>query len=244
MTLEDFSSGFDTLLNSYAVEAGFGEDSSKGSLTFTEYEKSLFLTKFQDEFTVSLYRGDLLGTGFEGTEELRRYLAPLVKDAELSPVEEDGKLTLSHKGMESFSLFFRLPTDLRFITYEAVGLDADSRPCAGIARLDVVPARQDEYNRLRKNPFRGANNRRALRFDLSDGYVEIVSRYRVTKYYLRYLRKAAPIILIDLGHENTIEGVSHASPCELHEALHQRILEGAVQLALQSRGYTRQKDSN
>jgi hypothetical protein len=102
----------------------------------------------------------------------------------------------------------------------------------------VVPVRQDEYHKLKKNPFRGANDRRALRLDLSEGNVEIVSKYTVTKYYLRYLKKLNPIILVNLPNDVSIDGRNKSQTCELHESLHQRILELAVRMALQSKGYT------
>ena len=109
--------------------------------------------------------------------------------------------------------------------------------------MEVVPVRQDEYHRLKKNPFRGANNRRSLRLDLSDGVVEIVSKFTVTAYYLRYLRRIKPIVLEDMPNGLTINGVGTQSECELHESLHQRILERAVGLALQSKGYTRENNN-
>jgi hypothetical protein len=107
--------------------------------------------------------------------------------------------------------------------------------------MEVVPVTQYEYHKIRKNPFRGANDRRALRLDLSEGVVEILSNYDVSEYYVRYLRKLNPIILEDLpngitiGHSSSFAG-NKRTPCELHEGLHHRILELAVQMALQSKG--------
>lgn len=103
--------------------------------------------------------------------------------------------------------------------------------------MKVYPVKQDEYQVIRDNPFRGANDKRALRLDLSEGNVEIICKYLVSVYYIRYIKKVPPIILEDLPDDLTIEGKSEASNCILHEALHQKILDKAVQLALQSRGY-------
>ena len=103
--------------------------------------------------------------------------------------------------------------------------------------MKVYPVRQDEYQVIRDNPFRGANDRRALRLDLSEGNVEIICKYLVSVYYIRYIKKVSPIILIDLSDGLSIEGQSKAKDCILHEALHQKILDRAVQLALQSKGY-------
>ena len=74
--------------------------------------------------------------------------------------------------------------------------------------------------------------------------VEIVSKYTVTKYYIRYLRKVKPIILVNLSDGLEIQGESTASDCELHESLHERILEMAVMMALQSKGYNSNNKEN
>ena len=229
MTLENFSSGFDTLLSSYMLPAQVGEEASRTTLALDEYEKSLYLTKSEEEIVLSLYNGkNSSGEGFESVEENRRYLANLVEDDTLEPVET------SASGVSTTSKFFELPEDLWFITYESVSITGGK--CEGSTTLDVYPVTQDEYNKVRRNPFRGANDMRALRLDISDGMVEIVSKYDITSYYLRYLRKPAPIVLIDLPDGLTINGESSATGCELHEALHQRILERAVLMAMQSRG--------
>ena len=229
----------DTLLNSYAFQARFGSTDNPGTVELDEYEKSQLLTKSQEDTVIDLYSGrNPIGASFEQTEELRRYLANLVKEAKLSPIET----TAGILGIDSKSKFFTLPEDLWFITYESV--DITDGKCESHTSLEVIPVRQDEYHRIKKNPFRGANGRRALRLDLSDGVIEIVSKYAVSQYYLRYLRKIKPIILTDLGSENSIRGISSATECELPESLHQMILERAVAAALQSRGYNTRNENN
>ena len=234
MRIEDFSSGFDNLLNSYATTADYGSTDNPVSIELDEYEKSLFLTKAQEEEVLSLYSGkNAYKEGFEQTEELRRYLSPLIKEASISPISTTNGNPL---GMESTSKFFTLPQDLWFITYESVALEEDK---CNNKILEVYPVRQDEYHKIRKNPFRGANNRRALRLDLADGVIEIISKLGIKSYYVRYLRKLKPIILCNLVDENSIDGYNTPSNSEVHESLHQRILERAVIMALQSRGYSR-----
>ena len=238
MTINDFSSQFDVLLNSYAIPAKFGSTDNPGTIELDEYEKSLLLTKSQEDLVIDLYSGrNTFEASFEETEELRRYLANFIKEVKLEPITS----TTGIIGMNSNSKFFTLPDNLMFITYESVEI-SDGK-CDGMSTLDVYPVRQDEYNRIKKNPFRGANDRRALRLDLSEGVIEIVSKYTVSSYYLRYLRKLAPIVLADFGDEQSIEGVSRISECELPESVHQRILERAVMLALQSRGYSAQNNN-
>ena len=240
MTTREFSDGFSTLLNSYTGRIQFGEEGSGRDINLNEYEKSLFLTEAQEAITLSVYTGKSpIFDGFEVTEETRRYLSNLVETAELSP---ETNLSGNILGMGSTSKFFTLPDGkgekpaVWFITYEKVNIV--SNQCGKAGELDVVPVTQDEYNRLKRNPFRGANDRRALRLDLSDGVIEIISKYEVSNYYIRYVRKPRPIILANLDGL-TIEGertvLSEESPCELHEALHKKILETAVDIALRSK---------
>jgi hypothetical protein len=232
MTRQEFSDQFDVLLNSYDIQASFGEGASRQDIVLDEYEKSVLLTQSQDDVVIDLYTGkNAYGDSFERTEELRRYLSELVSEVQLSPTRNSTGVL----GMGSNSKFFTLPKDLWFITYEQVNV-SDAK-CEGSSTLDVVQVTQDEYHKIKRNPFRGASGRRALRLDLADGVVEIVCKYPVESYYLRYLVKVNPIILINLTDGQTINDESMAMECELPEVLHQRILERAVLMALQSRGY-------
>lgn len=231
MTTQEFSDAFDTLVSSYRRFKDFDNKEILDSIEFNEYEKSYFLTKAQDELVTALYNGrNVSGESFESTEELRRYLSNLVTEARLQPITNTSGLVI---GIGSNSKFFTLPQDLWYITYEAV--DIDGARCNALSPMDVYPVTQDDYNKTKRNPFRGANDRRALRLDLSDGVIEIVCKYIVKDYYVRYLRKPKPIVLVNMPNNLTIDGVGKKSECELHEALHQRILERAVTEALQSK---------
>lgn len=231
MTTQEFSDAFDTLVSSYRRFKDFDNKEILDSIEFNEYEKSYFLTKAQDELVIALYNGrNVSGESFESTEELRRYLSNLVKEARLQPITNTSGLVI---GIGSNSKFFTLPQDLWYITYEAV--DIDGARCNALSSMDVYPVTQDDYNKTKRNPFRGANDRRALRLDLSDGVIEIVCKYIVKDYYVRYLRKPKPIVLVNMPNNLTIDGIGKKSECELHEALHQRILERAVTEALQSK---------
>ena len=55
MTVEEFSSEFDVLIQSYSTQLQFGETDD---LSFTEYEKSTFLTKAQEELVIEFYYGN------------------------------------------------------------------------------------------------------------------------------------------------------------------------------------------
>ena len=65
MTNEEFSNEFDNLVNKNIAKP-FGVDSTP--LEFDEYEKSVFLTKAQEEIVEGLYTGKILGDSFEESE--------------------------------------------------------------------------------------------------------------------------------------------------------------------------------
>lgn len=235
MSNEEFSQGFDMAVNSYAVAPGFGNDDTFQALVFNEYEKSLWLTRAQKEIVKAIYTGkNPDGEAYEETEEKRRYLAPLNSEDTLVPITDSRFMPT---GMGSTSNFFELPDDLMYITYESVHFTGGK--CDGTDVMQVIPMTQDEYHRLRKNPFRGTGRRRAIRLDMSDNVVEVICDYVVSDYYLRYLRRPRPIILEDLPDDLTIDRLSSEMSCELPEELHGEILDRAVALAVQSKGYNR-----
>lgn len=118
MTNEEFSNEFDTLINSNSVLEPFGL--SQSPFSFDEYEKSIYLTKAQEEVVEGLYVGKISGEPFENTEQLRRYLSDLVR-TESIPCNKDTK------GLSSYSVFATLPENLWFITYESVTLESDTQ---------------------------------------------------------------------------------------------------------------------
>lgn len=228
MTTEEFSNEFDTLLNSYSTIEAFGKTPS--TVELDEYEKSVFLTNAQEEIVIGMYNGkNPFRDSFERTEEIRRYLSDLIK----TYTTTDKKV--GYTGLSKSSVFFELPDDLWFITYEAVNLKDDGLGCMSGEDISVIPITQDEYHRIRKNPFRGTNERRALRLDLSGKVVEIVSKYNVESYLVRYLSRPAPIILTNLTDNLSINGISVKTECELNPVIHRAILERAVKLAIISR---------
>lgn len=228
MTTEEFSNEFDTLLNSYSTIEAFGKTPS--TVELDEYEKSVFLTNAQEEIVIDMYNGkNPFGDSFERTEEIRRYLSTLIK----TYITTDKKV--GYTGLSKSSVFFELPDDLWFITYESVNLKDDGLGCMNGEDISVIPITQDEYHRIGKNPFRGTNERRALRLDLSGKVVEIISKYNVESYLIRYLSRPTPIVLTDLADNLSINDISVKTECELNPVIHRAILERAVKLAIISR---------
>ena len=231
MDVKEFSDAFDTLLNSHSFRAQSGDTSFPRDIVLDEYEKSLFLTKAQEEIVINLYNGkNPFGDSFESTEEIRRYLDSLVKTKTYSTTDE-----IEGTGVSSNSVFFKLPTDLAFITLEQITYDDDSLGCANGTKANVYPVTQDEYDRVKDNPFRGPTRYKALRLDYGDGTVEIIPKYTIGGYYIKYMVKPSPIILKNLPDDLTINGESTKSECKLNPILHNTILDRAVVMALTSK---------
>lgn len=225
MTIEEFSNEFDVLLNSYAANNPFGVGQSLTQLD--EYEKSILLTESQESIVRDLYNGKLTGDGFESTEEQRRNLDSLVNTIELT------SKNISKPKMSDNSEFFQLPPDVWFITYESALLSDESLGCKNNIRADVIPVRQDEYHNIKNNPFRGPSDKRVLRIDTGSSVIELISKYTIQSYFVKYLSKPKPIILQDITDENlSINGETKRMGCELNTVLHRTILERAVALAI------------
>lgn len=222
MTNKEFSDGFSTLLNSFGVTP---------NITLDEYEKSTFLTNAQEQLIIDIYSGRniIYGKSFEQTEEIRRYLSNLVETYETS-TKVTGKLGLSQD-----SVFFEIPQDTWFITYEVAFLKDSRLGCLDGIEASVVPLPQDDLYRAKDNPFRGPSKDRVLRLDIKSDLAELISKYNVDKYLMRYISQPTPIVLVDLPDGLSINGVSTESECELNPVVHRAILERAVQLSIISK---------
>lgn len=214
MTNQEFSDAFDSLVNSFNKDISFGKTS--GDIVFDEYEKSIYLTKAQEELMLSYYRGTANGS-FDSNEEMKRYFNPLLKEF-VKEIED-----------ERYCLEVSLPNDLWFIIYEEAALG--DNVCAEKFVAPVVPITNDEYIRVKNNPFRGANGRRALRIDTGHNKITLISSSKISTYTCRYISKLKPIVLIDF-EEVSIDGINRRTECELNSTLHRLILDRAVELAL------------
>lgn len=211
MTNPEFSIEFDILYNNISSNKAPG---------LNEYEKSVFLTKAQEQIVTELYSGrNTTYSSFEETEELRRYLNSLVRTHSCEvPNGNPNHITYN-------SYTFKLPEDLLYITYEK---------CNTITMKEflVYPVSQDELSKIINNPFRGPSDNRVLRLENGNNTVDIISNDAIEMYYIRYIKKPNPIILTDLEDDLSINGISEESECELDSSLHRTILDRAVALAL------------
>lgn len=222
MHTEEFSTEFDVQVSAYYP----------GGVLFDEYEKSKFLTDAQEIITLQMYQS------FEKKEIAREILAPLIKtyisSEEYNGNDVDGCEETELNPISTMSYFHKLPDDLWLIIYEEV-IVSDKSKCINGKHITVTPSTHDKISKVLQNPFKRPNENKALRLNISDNVVELISRYNVDKYYVRYIKKLNPIILTKLTDSVSIKGKRERTECELPESVHRDILNMAVQMALQSK---------
>ena len=222
MDVQELSNLFDTLLQPYITKDNFGE---QNTLAFDEYEKSIFLTKAQEQIVLELYQE------LEQSEEVRKYLSNLIKTDNYVPVGEQDE-TLINNNFKSYKV--EINNDILFMIYEQCTLN-DENNCINNKIVSVVPTIHDDLDKVLKNPFKSPNSRKVIRLDF-DNKIELISKFSISNYKVRYLKKPNPIILIALEDNLSINnGDTEVSNGETNPILHERIVQRAVQLAVQSK---------
>lgn len=222
MNVQEFSNSFDTLLQPYITKDNFGE---QNNLAFDEYEKSIFLTKAQEQIVLELYQE------LEQSEEVRKYLSNLIKTDNYVPVGEQDE-TLINNNFKSYKV--EISNNILFMIYEQCTL-SDENNCISNKIVSVVPTIHDDLDKVLKNPFKSPNSRKVIRLDF-DNKIELISKYNISNYKVRYLKKPNPIILVALKDNLSInDGDTKVSNGETNPILHERIVQRAVQLAVQSK---------
>ena len=220
MDVQELSNLFDTLLQPYITKDVSGE---QNTLAFDEYEKSIFLTKAQEQIVLELYQE------LEQSEENRKYLSNLIKTGNYVPVGEQDE-TLINNTFKSYKV--EIEDSVLFMIYEQCTL-SDENNCINGRIVSVVPTIHDDLDKVLKNPFKSPNNRKVIRLDF-DNKIELISKYNISNYKIRYLKKPNPIILVKLEDLN-IDKKQEVSNGETNPILHERIVQRAVQLAVQSK---------
>ena len=220
MDVQELSNLFDTLLQPFIVKDNIGE---QNTLAFDEYEKSIFLTKSQEQIVLELYQE------LEQSEENRKYLSNLIKTGNYVPVGEQDE-TLINNTFKSYKV--EIEDNVLFMIYEQCTL-SDENNCINNKIVSVVPTIHDDLDKVLKNPFKSPNSRKVIRLDF-DNKIELISKYNISNYKVRYLKKPNPIILVKLEDLN-IDKKQEVSNGETNPILHERIVQRAVQLAVQSK---------
>lgn len=219
MNATEFSDEFDVLYNNIM---------SNNAPGLNEYEKSVFLTKAQNEIIKNYFnpKGNKYGEGFDDSQKRQIDFSNLesVASFSLGPLDN----TDFFKGVQG-AYSINIPSNAFIIINEVVDvLDSNSE----IKRLQVIPLKYDEYTRLASKPYKQPLKNQAWRINIftktktsylwTDPLTKAIHKCRTStllighnnttddtcKYYVRFIKKPYPIILEDLGSTNSIEGQS------------------------------------
>ena len=132
----EMSNLFDVLFNNITSNQSPGLD---------EYEKSVFLTKAQNQLVTEYFnrRVDQIGGGFDGSQKRQYDFSSLIKIEVVPQITGDSLLTFTQ--LDKRSLCYAFPADYFLAVNEAL---EDSR-----YQYTVMPISYDEYMRLMQKPY-------------------------------------------------------------------------------------------
>lgn len=216
MNVKEFSNEFDTLYNNLMSNAAPSID---------EYEKSILLTKAQEEIIKNHFEplGNKYQKGLDDSPKRQIDFSGLIK------VDEGKLVDTPSTTFDKRAKVYSLPTDTFLVINESVKTDKGTK--------QIVPISYTEYTRLMSRPYKEPLKYQAWRIQTNSiNNVELIvnSNENIEEYLIRYVKRPQPIILINLQDEYgniTINGVSNISECELNSNIHSEILQRAVELA-------------
>ncbi len=134
MTTTEFSNEFDVLYNNAMSNQAPGLD---------EYEKSVFLTKAQDQLVKDYFnnRVDGVGGGFDGSQKRQYDFSGLIRVSRLSAIQDYN----AYKKIDSRSLVYLFPTDY-FLSVNEILEDSKYQ-------YSVIPLQYNDYQRLMMKPY-------------------------------------------------------------------------------------------
>lgn len=235
MTVQEFSDQFDVLYNNITSNQAPGLD---------EYEKSVFLTKAQNEIIKNYFnpKGNKYQEGFDGSPKRQVDFSKLMMVVAPTIYTEP-----TYPKFDTRSVLYTMPDNILFVLNETAinfkpSVLQPTVPVAGTSRLiTIVPITYEEYSRILSKPFKQPLKNQAWRL-FNGGMVlsvpkfvaEIIINYgtALTDYKIRYIKRPQPIVLTSLSGTNvSVEGVVDETECELDSILHPEILQRAVELA-------------
>ena len=235
MTTQEFSDQFDVLYNNIMSNQAPGLD---------EYEKSVFLTKAQNEIIKNYFnpKSNKNQEGFDGSPKRQ------VDFSKLMAVKVPTAFTTAnYPKFDDRSKLFTMPTDILFVLNETAvnfipTLPGGSIAVTGTQRLiNIVPITFEEYARITSKPYKQPLKNQGWRLfnggDVSSTtyfVTEIIikSGTEIKDYRVRYVKRPKPIILTVLTDTNvSLDGITAITECELDAILHPEILQRAVELA-------------
>lgn len=234
MNNTEFSTEFDVLYNNIMSNQAPGLD---------EYEKSVFLTKAQDDIVKSYFSKIKNKTlqGFDDNEKRQIDFSSLTKILDCQEAIVTDNPFNGRKG----TFAYKLPDNLFAIINEKLIVERtiDKNKSAVETAITIIPLDYLTYTIKMSTPYSYPPKNQAWRILYNTkctnytsepiNIVEIISapHDKLKTYSIRYIKKPSPIILEDLSSGLTIEGKSTQLECEIDPILHQDILQRAVELA-------------
>ena len=222
---------------SYKFDIYYNSITSNQAPGLSEAEKSVFLTKAQDEILKNYFnpKGNKYQEGFDGSEKRQIDFSAITRSYTDSTLSPNSVFVPQAGGVKTAFI----PSDLKvmMIINEKVKVVRDNKNIY----LTVIPISFDEYDRLTSKPYKRPLKNQAWRILTSDGTspsADIVAgpRDNILEYTIRYIRQPKPIIVGDTDGL-TINGYTYGTGtnetqgCELDPILHEEILQRAVELA-------------
>lgn len=223
MTATEMENMFDVLYNNITSNLAPG---------LNAYEKSLFLTKAQNEIWKNYFnpksKGNNLQEGFDGNAKRQIDFSMLTKVYKLT-----SGLGNAVFDTRSNSKSIALPKDMAMAINETVSVKRGTDTQETL--LQVIPIKFDEYSRLMSKPYKRPLKYQAWRLinyeSSNKADIVVGPSDTIVSYTLRYVKRPAPIIVSNLDGL-TIEGKGSSSlDCELDPILHEEIVQRAVELA-------------
>lgn len=208
MTPEEFSNQFDLHYNNITSNQAPG---------LTEYEKSVFLTKAQDEIVKNYFtansKGNNIGQGFDDSAKRQADFSVLMKTEAMTSTSLSGNndtitytvggetKTFTISKIDDRSYVYAFPSDVFIVVNETFSYTGTSKTY----RYQVIPLRFDEYTKYMSKPFKRPLKNQVWRLINSGNagtyqkFVEIVTSPDITSstnctYKVRYVRRPKPII--------------------------------------------------
>lgn len=229
MNYQELSDSFDLYFNNITSNQAAG---------LTEWEKSSFLTKAQDEIVKNYFlpQSNPKQAGFDDNQKRQIDFSTLTTAADITASTNP---LFDHRAN---SRGITLPGDVMMIINEMAIVTRNSTQTVSLV---VRPIQYEEYSRLMSKPFKRPVKYQAWRLinynvkNMAD--LIIGPSDELISYSIRYVRQPKPIIVGDLDGM-TINGykfsgqtypsdADETAGCELDPILHEEILQRAVELA-------------
>lgn len=227
MTNQEFSNEFDILYNNISSNQAPGLD---------EYEKSVFLTKAQDELIKNYFnpKGNKYQEGFDGNEKRQIDFSMIMRTSSTTSGFTDGTFDSRGKTVDLPKDALMILNEYAVVNREVSNVEGGNTSITNL-RLIVVPLEYKEYSRLMSKPYKRPLKFQAWRLldnssTVKKAEVIVGQNDTLVSYNIRYIKKPRAIILEDLEGV-TLDNIATAQTCELDSILHQEILQRAVELA-------------